>query len=99
MRGVGSESSSVRLHRFRFFCSRFYSRFAPGFAPDSRSNSISLNHTRSGRIAHNFNLNIVDGLTPSHSIPIPTYRPFKARTLQESLGWNFIYVLRGECET
>jgi len=70
VRGVGSESSSVRLHRFRFFCSRFYSRFAPGFAPDSRSNSISLNHTRSGRIAHNFNLNIVDGLTPSLHIAL-----------------------------
>jgi hypothetical protein len=29
----------------RVFYSRFHSRFAPGFTPDSRSNSISLNHS------------------------------------------------------
>ena len=79
MRGVGDESCSVRAHRFEFFYSRFHSRFAPGFAPDSRSTSISLHRTRSRRIAHRFNANIVHGLTPSHSIPIPTDRPFNQR--------------------
>ena len=80
VRGDGGESCSVRAHRFEFFYSRFHSRFAPGFAPDSRSTSISLNHTRSEEIAHSFNASIVHDLTPSHSIPIPTDRPFKART-------------------
>ena len=64
----------------RVFYSRFHSRFAPGFAPDSRSNSISLHHTSSGRFPHSFNANIAHGPTPSHSIPIPTDRPFKAKT-------------------
>ena len=79
MRGVGDEFCSVRAHRFEFFYSRFHSRFAPGFTPDSRSTSIALNHTRSGEIAHSFNANIAHDPTPSHSIPIPTDRPFKAR--------------------
>jgi hypothetical protein len=68
--------------------------FTPGFAPDSRSNLISLYHIRSGRIAHRFNANVVHGRTPSHSIPIPTDRPFKARPLQESLTRNFILLRR-----
>lgn len=80
MRGVGVELCSVRAHRFEFFYSRFHSRFAPGFTPDSRSNSIALHRTRSGRNAYSFNANIVHGLTQSHSIPIPTDRPFKAKT-------------------
>ena len=70
----------------RVFYSRFHSRFAPGFAPDSRSTSISLQHTCSDRFAHSFNANISHGLTPSHSIPIPTDRPFKARVLAYSRG-------------
>ena len=52
--------------------------FAPGFAPDSKSTSISLHLTRSDRFTHSFNANIAHGLTPSHSIPIPTDRPFQA---------------------
>jgi hypothetical protein len=36
--------SSVRV-----FYSRFHSRFAPGFTPDSRSNSISLNNSVGSR--------------------------------------------------
>jgi hypothetical protein len=55
------------------------SRFAPGFTPDSRSNLIALRRTRSDKFTHYFNANIVHGLTPSHSIPIPIDRPFKAR--------------------
>jgi hypothetical protein len=65
----------------RIFYSRFHSRLAPGFTPDSRSNSIALHHTRSDKFTHSFNANIAHGLTPSHSIPISTDRPFKARTL------------------
>jgi hypothetical protein len=38
VRGVGDASGSVRAHRFK----AFYSRFAPGVAPDSRSTSIAL---------------------------------------------------------
>lgn len=57
----------------------FYSRFAPGFTPDSRSNSIALHHTRLDRFPHSFNANIVYGLTPSHSIHIATNRPFKTK--------------------
>ena len=52
-----------------------------GFTPDSRSNSIALDHTRSDRFPHSFIADIVHGITPSHSIPIPTDRPFKARVL------------------
>ena len=66
---------------FEFFYSRFHSRFAPGFTPDSRSNLIALRRTRSRRIAHHFNVNITHCLTPSHSIPIPTDRPFKAKSI------------------
>ena len=40
----------------RVFYSRFHSRFAPGFTPDSRYNTISLSRTRSGRISHSFNV-------------------------------------------
>jgi len=65
----------------RVFYSRFHSRFAPGFASDSRSNSISLRRTRSDRFTHRFKANIMHGLTPSHSIPIPTDRPVQARVL------------------
>src|SRR4029077_3639246 len=63
----------------RVFYSRFHSRFAPGFAPDSRSNIIALRRTRSGRIAYNFNANIAHGLTPSLSplIALLRRRPFK----------------------
>ena len=43
----------------RIVYSRFHSRFAPGFTPDSRSNSIALHHTRSDRFPHSFNANIV----------------------------------------
>jgi hypothetical protein len=75
MMSLVSWESTVRV-----FYSRFHSRFAPGFAPDSRSNSISLHHTSSGRFPHSFNANIAHGPTPSHSIPIPTDRPFKAKT-------------------
>lgn len=56
----------------------------PGFTSDSRSNSISLHRTRSRRVAHHFNANVAHGLTPSHSIPIPTDRHFKARGLGSS---------------
>jgi hypothetical protein len=80
VRGVGDESCTVRAHRFALFYSRFHSRFAPDFAPDSRSHSISLHRTRSGRMAHRFNANIVQGLTPSHSIPVSTDRSFQAKT-------------------
>ena len=62
------------------FHSRFHSRFAPGFTPDSRSNLIALHRTRSDRFPHSFNANIVQDLTRSHSIPLPTDRHFKART-------------------
>ena len=80
MRGVGYEFCSVRAHRLELFYPRFHSRFAPGFTPDSRSNSIALRRTHSGNFTHTFNANIVHGLTPSHAIPISTDRPFKART-------------------
>lgn len=76
VRGVGEESGAVRAHWFELFDSRFHSRFAP----DSRSNSISLHHTRSDRFTDSFNANIVQGLTPSHSIPVSTDRPFQAKT-------------------
>ncbi len=79
VRGVIEESCSVRAHPFAFFYSRFHSRLALGFAPDSRSNSIALHHIRSGRIAHSFNASIVHGLTPSQSIPIATDRLVKAK--------------------
>lgn len=76
VRGVDDESTSMQLQGCVFLLpvslpvrSRFYSRF-----------QVQLNHTRSGRIARSFNANIAHGLTPSHSIPIPTDRPFKART-------------------
>jgi hypothetical protein len=72
------------VDQLEFFYSRFHSRFAPGFTPDSRSNLITLHHTRSGRFPHSFNVNITHGLTPSHSIPNPTDRPFKARVLGSS---------------
>ena len=42
VRGAGDESCSVRVHQFEVFYSRMHSRFAPDFAPDSRSNSISF---------------------------------------------------------
>ena len=74
---------SVGVHR-SIFHSRFHSRYAPGFTPDPRSTSISLNHTRSGEFTHSFNANVVHDHTPSHSIPIPTDRPFKARALGSS---------------
>jgi hypothetical protein len=72
----------VRTHRFEFF----YSRFAPDFTPDSKSNSIALHHTCSDRFTHRFNASVVHDLTPSHAIPIPTDRPFKARVLGSSSG-------------
>ncbi len=46
--------------------------FTLGFTPNSRSTSIALNHPRSDRFAHGFNAKIAHGLTPSHSIHIPT---------------------------
>jgi len=78
-RGVGDQSCSVRPKDSSFFYSRFHSRFAPGFAPDYRYNSIALRRTHSDKFTHSFNTNIIHGPTPSHSIPIPTDRPFKAR--------------------
>ena len=66
MRGAGDKSCSVRAHLFECF----YSRFAPDFAPDSRSNSISLNHTHSGRIAHGFNASIVHSLSLHLTLPL-----------------------------
>jgi len=80
VKGTGGEPCSVRGHRFALFYSRFHSRFAPDFAPDSRFNSISLRHTRSGRIAHRVNANIVHSLTPLHSIPVSTDRHFLERS-------------------
>jgi hypothetical protein len=69
VRGVGDASCAVRAHRFALFYSRFCSRF-----------QVSLHHTHSGRIAHRFNAHIVHGLTPSHSLPVPTDRPVQAKT-------------------
>ena len=75
---IGDESSSVRAHRFEFFYSRFHSRFAPAFAPDSRFNSISLHHIRSGRIAHS---STGTSFTVScHRTLSLSPRPFKAKT-------------------
>lgn len=79
VRGVIDELCPVQAHRFALFYSRCHSRFAPGFAPDSRATSIALPHTRSGRIAQRFNANIAHGLTPSQSIPISTDRLVKAK--------------------
>lgn len=76
---------TVRVFYSRFH-SRFHSRSAPGFTPDSRSNAISLHHTRSGRFAHDFKTNIIHGHTPSHLIPIPIDRPFKARASFDETG-------------
>ena len=84
MRGIGDELCFRASPPVRVLYSRFHSRFAPGFTPDSRSNSIALRRTRLGGIAHNFNANITHGLTPSHSIPISIDRPFKARALGSS---------------
>ena len=80
---------SMRMHLpwdsgLRVFYSRFYSRFAPDFTPDTRSALISLNHTRSSRFTHIFDEMIAHGHTPSHPIPVPTDRPFKARVLGSS---------------
>ena len=46
-----------------------YSRFAPGFTPDSRSNSISLHHSRVSRkrwIDRGIALSIIRYHHPSH---------------------------------
>jgi len=58
----------------RVFYSRFHSRFAPGFTPDSRSNSIALRRTRSDNLTHSFNAEIVHDLTRSLSPPIALLR-------------------------
>jgi len=42
---------------------------------------LNLIHTRSGKIAHSFNANVVHGLTPSHSTPVSTDRPSWAMLL------------------
>ena len=70
MRGVGGEACSVRAHWFGFF----YSRFAPGFAPDPGSNAISLHRTRVGGTPHDLNENVALHRTPSHSIASDRYR-------------------------
>ena len=77
MRGVGGEACSVRAHRFGFF----YSRFAPGLAPDPGSNAISLHRTRVGGTPHDLNENVALHRTPSHLIAIGVARPLKARAL------------------
>jgi hypothetical protein len=70
--GLTTESKSLLKKRQaeedsnRTFCSlessvKIHSRFAPGFAPDSRPHLSSLNHTGSGRIVYCFNTIIVPG--------------------------------------
>jgi hypothetical protein len=61
---------------------------APSFASDSRSYSISLHHTCSGRIAHSLNAKIIHGLTPFHPIPVSTDRPFQVKA--ESPAQHFL---------
>ena len=78
--GLTTESISLLKKRQaeedsnRTFCSvessvKIHSRFAPGFAPDSKPHLSSLNHTRSGRIVSRFNAIIAHGPTPPHTIP------------------------------
>jgi hypothetical protein len=73
--------------------------FTPGFTPDSRSNSIALHRTCSDRFTHRFNANVVHDLTPSHSIPIPTDRPFKARTEPSAQAFPHVRFPERECQS
>ena len=77
---------SRRLVLFRVspgfeFLSRFHSRFAPGFTPNSKSNSIAIPVLRSK------NAGSTEGyLSPSHSIII--HRPFLGGT-SKLTGFRF----------
>jgi len=64
--------------------SRFHFQLALGFTPNSKSHSISLHRTRSGRIAHSFNA--IDRVAPPRVI-------FKSRILVEQFRRWILSVL------
>ena len=61
---------------------RFYTRFGPGFGPDTRYNSVSLHHTQKVIFGCVFNMFILLGHTSSHSIHIDEKGLAKARVAE-----------------
>ncbi len=58
--------------------SRFYSRFAPRFTPDSGYNSIALHHTRMAGFSRIGNTFVILYHSPSHSVSSPSFALLRA---------------------